>query len=183
MTEQEKMLSGEYYDPSDAELVALRLKARLLTEKLNQTSVSEADERAAIIKTLFGATGSRIQVESTFQCDYGKNIFVGDNFFANFGCVILDVAAVRIGDNCFIAPQVGIYTASHPIDPVERVSGLEFGKPVTIGHNCWIGGHATINPGVTLGDNVVVASGAVVTKSFGDNLVIGGNPATVLKKI
>jgi maltose O-acetyltransferase len=95
----------------------------------------------------------------------------------------LDVAEVRIGENCFIAPQVGIYTATHPIDPIQRNSGVEFAKPIRIGNNCWIGGHATINPGVTLGDNVVVASGAVVTKSFGSNVVIGGNPARVLKAI
>ncbi|HGH6043462.1 TPA: sugar O-acetyltransferase, partial [Vibrio mimicus] len=161
MTEREKMLSGEHYDPSDAELVKLRLEARLLTEKLNQTSVSCPGKRVEIIKSLLGSTGSSIHIESTFNCDYGLNIHVGENFYANFGCVILDVAEVRIGDNCFIAPQVGIYTATHPIDPIQRNSGLEFGKPIRIGNNCWIGGHATINPGVTLGDNVVVASGAV----------------------
>ncbi|ENM5835632.1 sugar O-acetyltransferase [Vibrio metoecus] len=183
MREREKMLSGEYYDPSDAELVKLRLEARLLTEKLNQTSVSCPEKRVEIIKSLLGSTGNSIHIESTFNCDYGQNIHVGENFYANFGCVILDVAEVRIGDNCFIAPQVGIYTATHPIDPIQRNSGLEFGKPIKIGNNCWIGGHATINPGVTLGDNVVVASGAVVTKSFGSNVVIGGNPARVLKEI
>ncbi|EGR4403847.1 sugar O-acetyltransferase [Vibrio cholerae] len=183
MTEREKMLSGEYYDPSDAELVKLRLEARLLTEKLNQTSVSCPDKRVEIIKSLLGSTGNNIHIESTFNCDYGLNIHVGENFYANFGCVILDVAEVCIGDNCFIAPQVGIYTATHPIDPIQRNSGLEFGKPIRIGNNCWIGGHATINPGVTLGDNVVVASGAVVTKSFGSNVVIGGNPVRVLKAI
>ncbi|AZG74776.1 sugar O-acetyltransferase [Shewanella livingstonensis] len=183
MTEKEKMLSGEYYDPGDAELVALRLKARLLTETLNQTSVSDADKRVNIVKSLFGSTGRSIHIESSFNCDYGVNIHVGENFYANFGCVILDVAEVRIGDNCLIAPQVGIYTATHPLDPIKRNSGVEYGKPVTIGHNCWIGGHATINPGVTLGNNVVVASGAVVTKSFGDNVVIGGNPARVIKEI
>ncbi|ASG01749.1 sugar O-acetyltransferase [Vibrio anguillarum] len=183
MTEREKMLSGEYYDPSDAELVKLRLEARLLTEKLNQTSVSYPDKRAEIVKSLLGSTGNSIHIESTFNCDYGLNIHVGENFYANFGCVILDVAEVRIGENCFIAPQVGIYTATHPIDPIQRNSGLEFAKPIRIGNNCWIGGHATINPGVTLGDNVVVASGAVVTKSFGSNVVIGGNPARVLKAI
>jgi len=183
MTEKEKMLSGEYYDPSDAELVKLRLNARLQTEQLNQTSVSQAEQRVAIIKSLFGSTGQSIHIESTFNCDYGVNIHVGENFYANFGCVILDVAEVRIGNNCFIAPQVGIYTATHPIDPIQRNSGLEYGKPVMIGDNCWIGGHATINPGVTLGNNVVVASGAVVTKSFADNVVIGGNPARVIKRI
>lgn len=101
----------------------------------------------------------------------------------NFGCVILDCAEVEIGDNCFIGPQVGIYTACHPIDPIERNSGVEFAKPITIGDNCWIGGHATINPGVELGNNVVVASGSVVTKNFPDNVVVAGNPARVIKEI
>jgi maltose O-acetyltransferase len=183
VTEKEKMLSEQYYNPNDSELVELRFNARLATEKLNQTSAHQQDQRMKIVKSLFGSTGDLIHVESTFNCDYGCNIHVGENFYINFDCVILDVAAVRIGNNCFIAPQVGIYTATHPIDPVERASGLEYGKAITIGDNCWIGGHATINPGVTLGHNVVVASGAVVTKSFGDNVVIGGNPARVLKKI
>ena len=108
---------------------------------------------------------------------------MGENFYANFNCVILDAAKVTIGDNCMIAPQVGIYTATHPIDPTSRQTGIEFAKPITLGHNCWIGGMAVINPGVTLGNNVVVASGAVVTKSFGDNVVIGGNPAKIIKHI
>lgn len=183
MTEKQKMLSGEYYNPGDAELVMLRAKARIATEKFNQTSTQHREERVNILRALFGTTGDDLHVESSFNCDYGCNIHVGENFYANFNCVILDVAEVRIGNNCFIAPQVGIYTATHPIDPVERVSGLEYGKPVTIGNDCWIGGNATINPGVTLGDNVVVASGAVVTKSFPDNVVIGGNPAKVIKNI
>ncbi|WP_315903251.1 sugar O-acetyltransferase [Photobacterium sp. TY1-4] len=183
MTEKEKMLAGLYYDPSDPELMALRLEARLKTEAFNNTSAADTAQRTARIKSLLGSTGDNILVEPTFRCDYGENIHVGENFYANFGCVILDVAEVRIGQNCFIAPQVGIYTATHPIDPVERASGVEYAKPITIGDNCWIGGHATINPGVTLGNNVVVASGAVVTKSFGDDVVIGGNPARVLKSV
>ena len=136
-----------------------------------------------MLKQLLGSTGDNIHIESTFNCDYGFNIHVGENFYANFDCVILDVAEVRIGNSCMIAPQVGIYTATHPLDPVERNSGLELAKPITIGNSCWIGGQAVINPGVTLGDNVVVASGAIVTKSFGSNVVIGGNPAKVIKKI
>lgn len=183
MTEKNKMLSGEYYDPSDENLTNLRIRARLITQRFNQTCTTHQEDRMAIIKSLFGTTGKNIYIEPNFNCDYGENIHVGENFYANFQCVILDVAEVRIGDNCFLAPQVGIYTATHPLDPIARASGLEYGKAVTIGNNCWIGGHATINPGVTLGDNVVVASGAVVTKSFGDNVVIGGNPAKILKKI
>lgn len=122
-------------------------------------------------------------IEPTFRCDYGYNIFLGNNFFANFDCVMLDVCPIRIGDNCMLAPGVHIYTATHPIDPVARNSGAELGKPVTIGNNVWIGGRAVINPGVTIGDNVVVASGAVVTKDVPDNVVVGGNPARIIKKL
>jgi len=124
-----------------------------------------------------------IHVEQDFRCDYGKNIHVGDNFYANFGCVILDVCPVRIGKNCFLAPNVGIYTATHPIRAEERYLGLEYGAPITIGDNCWIGGNSVINPGVTLGNNVVVGSGSVVTKSFGDNVVIAGNPARIIREL
>ena len=183
MTEYEKMLAGEYYDPSDLKLKKMRIRTRTITEKLNNTSQKETRKRRKLIKKLFGSTGENIYIESTFNCDYGSNIHVGENFYANYGCVILDVAEVKIGKNCMLAPQVGIYTATHPIDPNERISGKEFAKPITIGDNCWIGGHATINPGVTLGNKVVVASGAVVTKSFGDNVVIGGNPARIIKHI
>ena len=180
MTEREKMLAGQLYNPFDEELLAMRLQARLITQKFNSSSADEIGKREELLKKLFGLTGEKILVEPSFQCDYGFNIYVGDNFFMNFNCVILDVAEVRIGKNCMISPQVGIYTATHPVNTKERNSGLEYAKPITIGDNCWIGGHATINPGVSLGNNVVVASGAVVTKSFGSNLVIGGNPARVI---
>jgi len=183
MNEQQKMLSGQLYNPADRELTGLRKACRIKLDELNAVCQTEHKTRTQRLKALFGQTGKRLYIESSFKCDYGKNIHVGENFYANFNCVILDAARVTIGDNCMIAPQVGIYTATHPIDPELRKSGVEFAKPITIGHNCWIGGMAVINPGVTLGDNVVVASGAVVTKDFGDNLVIGGNPARVIKLV
>lgn len=183
MNELEKMLAGEMYDPSDSTLSLMRDKARALTTQYNVSLRSQINERKQILKDLFGQEFDGVSIEPPFNCDYGTNIEVGRNFYVNFGCVILDVAKVTIGDNCLIGPQVGIYTACHPLDPIERNSGKEFAQPITIGANCWIGGHATINPGVTLGDNVVVASGAVVTKSFGDNVVIGGNPAKILREI
>lgn len=182
MSELKKMLNGEYYNSFDEELVKMRVQARLLTYEFNNTSIKEIEKRTEILKKLFGKTGNNIYIEPTFNCDYGSNIFVGENFYANYNCVFLDVCKITIGDNCFIAPQVGLYTATHPIDPIKRLTH-EYGKPITIGDNCWIGGHATINPGVTLGNNVVVASGSVVTKSFGDNVVIGGNPAKIIKYI
>lgn len=183
MTEQEKMLAGDLYYPSDKTLTALRKQCRIQLDELNATCQSDHKKRTRLLKALFGSTGKRLYIESSFKCDYGENIYVGENFYANFNCVILDAAKVTIGNNCMIAPQVGLYTATHPIDPVQRATGIEFAKPITIGDNCWIGGMAVINPGVSLGDNVVVASGSVVTKSFGDNVVIGGNPARILKHV
>ena len=183
MTEREKALKGELYLSADEELVTMRRDARLLTEKFNATSVTEIDKRTEILKELFGKVEGEIYIEPDFHCDYGCNIYVGDNFYANFGCVILDVAEVRIGRNCFIAPDVVITTATHPKDAKTRNSGPELGKAITIGDDCWIGARAVINPGVTIGNGVIVASGAVVTKNFGDNVVIGGVPARVISEI
>lgn len=182
-TEKEKMIQGEMYAPADPVLVEDRNRARLLTRKLNEMPEIKYEERSAIIKELFGTTGDNIHVESSFKCDYGYNIHVGENFYANFDCVILDVCPVTVGENCMLAPGVHIYTATHPLDAMERISGKEFGKSVTIGNNVWIGGRAIINPGVTIGDNTVIASGAVVTKDVPENVVVGGNPAKVIKKI
>jgi len=183
MTEKQKMLAGELYSPLDSELVKLREFARKRIETFNTLGYEKNQERVEILKSLFGTTGQNIYVEPTFRCDYGENIHVEENFFANFNCVILDAAEVRFGKNCLLAPQVGIYTATHPLLADERNKWLEYAKPISIGNNCWIGGNVSINPGVNLGDNVVVGSGSVVTKSFGDNVVIGGNPARVLKQL
>jgi maltose O-acetyltransferase len=183
ITEKEKMLNGEMYNPADTELVKGRENARRLTRFFNQTLETEVDKRTELLKELFGTTGDNIYIEPTLRCDYGYNLHVGENFYANFDCVFLDVCEIRIGDNCFIAPGVHIYTATHPINPYERISGKEYGKPVTIGDNVWIGGRAVINPGVTIGNNVVIASGAMVTKDVPDNVVVGGNPAKIIKEI
>nr|WP_251025715.1 sugar O-acetyltransferase [Bacillus sp. ISL-47] len=177
------MLAGEMYDPVDPELLRDRENARRLVRLINQTTEIEEDKRISLLKELFGSTGDHLFLEPAFRCDYGYNIHVGENFFANFECVILDVCEVRIGNNCMLAPGVHIYTAAHPLNPVERNSGREFGKPVTIGNNVWIGGGAIINPGVNIGDNAVIASGAVVTKDVPENVVAGGNPAKIIKNI
>ncbi|MCM3781682.1 sugar O-acetyltransferase [Neobacillus mesonae] len=184
MTEKEKMIAGQLYLSWDAELVKDREYARRLTRLYNQSIESDREHRTELINKLFGSVGENVYVESTFRCDYGYNIHVGDHFYANFDCVILDVCEVRIGKNCMLAPGVHIYTATHPLDPVSRCERFEeYGIPVTIGDNVWIGGRAIINPGVTIGNNVVVASGAVVTKDVPDNVVVGGNPARIIKHI
>jgi len=182
-TEKEKMIDGELYIAGDPQLTQDRENARKLTRLYNQTIETEHDTRIELIKELFGSTGPNLYIEPTFRCDYGYNIHVGDNFYVNFECVILDVCEVRIGDNCFIAPGVHIYTATHPLNPYERSNGTEYGKPVTIGNNVWIGGGSIINPGVTIGDNVVIASGSVVTKDVPNDVVVGGNPARFIKQI
>lgn len=183
LTEKQKMIQGLEYFASDKTLVSERFAARKQLDILNAMPQDEVKQRATLLKNFFGQTGKRLYIESTFKCDYGYNISVGENFYANFGCVILDCAPVTIGDDCMLAPNVQIYTAAHPIDPFARNKGIEFAKPITLGHSCWIGGNSVINPGVTLGDNVVVGAGSVVTKSFGDNVVIAGNPAKVIKTI
>lgn len=183
MTEREKSLAGVLYSADDPELVALCMKARKLVYKYNKSKPHQAKLRDKLIKKLFGKTGEKILVEAPVYCDYGCNIEVGENFFANFGCTMLDENMIKIGKNCMIGPNVGLYTAAHPVRAEERYNGVELCKTITIGDNCWIGGGAIINPGVTIGDNVVVASGSVVTKSFGSNLVIGGDPARIIREL
>ena len=180
--EKQKMIAGEYYRPGDETLRADRLRARHLVYRYNHTAPDEKTERQNILAELLGQSEGAY-IEPSFRCDYGYNIYLGKNFYANFDCVMLDVCPVRIGDNCMLAPGVHIYTATHPLDAEERNSGVEFGKPVNIGNNVWIGGRAVINPGVTIGDNVVVASGAVVTKDVPANVVVGGNPAKIIKTL
>ncbi len=182
MTEREKMLGGMLYNASDAELYALHERAVELCKKLNFCNLSDK-ERDETVRKLLGKCGKKVVIGYGFWCDYGCNIEVGENFYTNYDVVILDVCKVTIGDNCLIAPKAGIYTACHPLERDVRVSGLETGKPVTIGNDCWIGGHAVINPGVKLGDNVVVGSGSVVTKSFPSNVVIAGNPAKIIRHL
>lgn len=181
LTEKEKMIAGKLYFAGDPELSADRKDARVKLRAINQETNKK--KREAFVKDAFGGTKNRVYVEPTISFDYGYNIFVGENFYCNFHNVFLDICPITIGDNCLFGPNVQLYTASHPLEPGKRNSGQEFGKPITIGNNVWIGGSSVVIPGVTLGDNVVVAAGAVVTKSFPDNVVVGGNPARIIKTI
>lgn len=183
MSEKAKMIAGKPYRPADAVLTADRATARQLCREYNSFPETDAGNRDVLLQKLLGTKPDKITVEPNFRCDYGYNIHLGDNFYANFDLIILDVCEVRIGKNCMIGPRVCICAATHPTDPIERNSGQEYGAPITIGDNVWIGAHAVINPGVELGDNVVVASGAVVTKSYGNNAVLAGVPAKIMKGI
>ncbi|NLP44163.1 MAG: sugar O-acetyltransferase [Peptococcaceae bacterium] len=181
-SEKEKMLAGELYYSSDAELAREREYARDLLFEFNHSRPSDKEKRQEILSCLISAKGS-FHIEAPFYCDYGYNIEVGENFYANFGCIILDVNKVKIGDNVLLAPNVQIYTATHPVDPVARLTGKEFAKPISIGNNVWIGGGTIICPGVKIGDNVTIGAGSVVTKDIPANVVAVGNPCKVLKKI
>lgn len=183
MTEKERMISGRLYRDGDPELLEGRARARELTERFNATRAVDGAQREAVLRQLLGSVGQRIYIEPTFHCDYGYNISLGDGFYANYDCIILDVAPVTIGRNVFFAPRVGVYTAAHPIDAGVRNEGLEFGKPITIGDDVWVGGNVVINPGVTIGSDVVIGSGSVVTKDIPGHVVAVGNPCRVLRPI
>lgn len=180
-TEKEKMIAGDLYFAGDPELVADRKDARVKMRAIN--SETDAAKRETIVKSTFGKTGNHVYIEPTISFDYGYNISVGENFYCNFNSIFLDICPITIGDNCMFGPNCQLYAATHPIEPVKRNSGMEFGKPITIGDNVWFGGSVVITPGVTLGNNVVVAAGSVVTKSFPDNVVLGGNPARIIRTI
>lgn len=180
-TEKEKMIAGDLYFAGDPELVADRKDARVKMRAIN--SETDAAKRETIVKSAFGKTGNHVYIEPTISFDYGYNISVGENFYCNFNSIFLDICPITIGDNCMFGPNCQLYAATHPIEPVKRNSGMEFGKPITIGDNVWFGGSVIITPGVTLGNNVVVAAGSVVTKSFPDNVVLGGNPARIIRTI
>lgn len=183
MTEKELMLSGQLYLADDPELTAGRDRARKLTDKINASPPEQEEHRQALFRELFGSIGENFTINSSFHCDYGSNIHIGKNFYANYDCMIIDVCNVDIGDNVFFAPRVCVFTAGHPIDAEIRSTQLEFGKSVTIGNNVWIGGNTVINPGVTIGDNTVIGSGSVVTKDIPAGVVAVGNPCRVLREI
>ncbi len=183
MNQKERMLSGLPYKAWMDGLSEERLENKKKIFKYNNLEPEYEKAKDALIKEILGKTGNIINVEAPFHCDYGYNIEVGENFFANYNLTILDVGKVKIGDNAQIAPNVSIYTAGHPIHPVSRNSGYEYGIPITIGDNVWIGGNTCIMPGVTIGNNVVIGAGSVVTKDLPDNVIAVGNPCRILRKI
>jgi maltose O-acetyltransferase len=176
--EKQKMLAGEPYRASDPEIVADQAAAADWMQRFNSTTPSA--EREALLRARFGTVGEGATIRPPFHCDYGTNIHLGAGVFLNFNCVILDVVEVRIGDGTQIGPGVQILTADHPRDPAERASGLEWGRPITIGSNVWIGGGAILLPGVTVGDDAVIGAGSIVTRDVPRGATVAGNPARVL---
>ena len=184
MTEKEKMLTGQVYSATDEELLKELGEVHDMIHQYNALMPTDSEARLAALKGLLGHIGDdEIIINQPFYCDYGKQISVGRRFFANFNFTVLDEAPVSIGDDCFIGPNVSIYTACHSTDPVVRNSRKEWAKPVTIGNNVWIGGSVTILPGVTIGDNVTIGAGSVVTKDIPANVVAAGNPCRVRREI
>ena len=182
-TEKEKMLAGELYRGGDPELRSLRHKARKLMRAYNQSLEEESDKRTELMGELFGAAGSGSYLEPPFYCDYGANIFVGKEFYMNFGGTILDCAEVHIGDYVLCGPHVQIYTATHPIDAEERAKGPESAKPIRIGSKVWIGGGSIICPGVKIGEGTTIGAGSVVTRDIPANVFAAGNPCRVIRKL
>ncbi|MGA1830267.1 MULTISPECIES: sugar O-acetyltransferase [Rhizobium] len=184
MDELEKAARGLLYDANyDPAVLEKRKAAKRILHRLNALSPDERQEHAELICGLLGRIGRNFVFDGAFHCDYGFNIEIGDDFYANVNLVILDGAKVTIGNNVFIAPNVGIYTAGHPLDPERRNVGLEYALPVTIGNNVWIGGGVSIMPGVTIGEGAVIGGGAVVTRDIPANVVAAGNPARVIREI
>lgn len=181
--EKKKMLSGKLYIPRDPQLAVDCKKCRMLVRLFNSTTEEQRDYRRQLLGELLGGCGERCYFEPPVHFDYGCNTYVGENFYANFDCIILDVNKVIIGDNVMFGPRVNVFTAGHPVDAEIRAEGLEYGYQITIGSNVWVGGNSTINPGVTIGDNVVIGSGSVVTKDIPSNVVAAGNPCRVIREI
>lgn len=184
MTEKEKMLSYILYDANnDKQLIHERALCQELCYEYNLTRPSNMLDKESIMRKLLGKIKGKFTIMSPFWCDYGYNIEIGDNFFSNYNCVILDAGKVTFGDNVFIAPDCSFYTSGHPIDSERRNTGLEYAYPITIGNDVWIGGGVRVLPGVKIGNNVVIGSGSVVSKDIPDNVVAYGNPCRAARKI
>ena len=183
MDEKEKMILGELYYANNEELIKERVKAKDLCYEYNNLKPSQEKERKEILNKLLGNTKENFFIEQPFICDYGYNIEIGENFYANHNLTILDCNKVKFGDNVFIAPNCSFYTAGHPLDVETRNKGLEYAKPIEVGNNVWIGGNVVILPGVKIGDNAVIGAGSVVTKNIPSNVLAVGNPCKVIREI
>ncbi|MBI3945730.1 MAG: sugar O-acetyltransferase [Armatimonadetes bacterium] len=177
------MLAGELYLAYDPELIAMRGRARRLLRQYCRTTEEEGEARLQILRELFARVGPRVEIEPPFHCDYGCYIEAGDNLYMNCGCVILDCAPVRLGDNVMFGPYVQVYAATHPTDLGARLSGRELAAPVTIGNNVWIGGGAIVCPGVTIGADTTIGAGSVVVKDIPAAVVAAGNPCRVIRRL
>ncbi|MGT2515009.1 sugar O-acetyltransferase [Sphingomonas panni] len=178
-TEKQKMIAGELYHAGDAELVADVMRAAAWMDHYNARIALDRDEQRTLLREMLASVGENVIIRPPFHIDYGYNITIGDDVFLNYGCVILDVCAVTIGDKTQIGPGVQILAADHPRDPAVRAQMLEFGRPVTIGRNVWIGGGAILLPGVTVGDDALIGAGSVVTRDVPAGATVVGNPARV----
>lgn len=183
MIQKKRMLSGHPYKADDPLLSKERIRARKLAKKYNASSPSKIRKKTKLLHKMLGKCGDKCVIHPPFYCDYGYNIEVGENFFANYNCILLDINKITIGNNVMLAPGVIITTAGHPIHSGARNSGWEYGKPIRIGNNVWIGTNAVINPGVSIGNNVVIGSGSIVVHNIPDNVVCVGNPSRIVKRI
>jgi len=183
-TEFDKMRAGEVYDANnDPQLLDMIHQCEALCFNYNHTHPSKIDELTSQLRQLLGSTGERLRIIQPFKCDYGFNIHVGEDFFANSNTVILDAAPVTFGDHVFVGPHCGFYTAGHPLDAQQRRQGLEYARPITIGNDVWIGGHVAVLPGVTIGDGAVIGAGSVVVHDIPPHVVAVGNPCRVVRDL
>ena len=183
MLEWERLQKGQIYNDFDDDLFQRRVKAKKLFKLYNKTNDEEVEKRQQLMRDLFQKVGDNVWIEPDFHCEFGKNIFIGDNVYINFGCVILDCAKVTIGENTMFGPNIGLYAVNHSIDASERIHGGCQGKPIHIGKNVWLGGDVKVVAGVSIGDNSVIGAGSVVTKDIPNNVVAVGNPCRVLRAI
>ena len=184
LSEKDKCRAGELYDANhDRQLIEERLRCKRLCFEYNRLDPGMAERREEMLRGLLGKTGGNFLIEQPFLCDYGYNIEIGENFYSNVNCVILDEAAVRFGNNVFVGPNCAFYTAGHPLDAGLRDSGLEFARPITVGNDVWIGGNVVVLPGVTIGDGCVIGAGSVVTRDIPAACLAFGNPCRVVRKL
>ncbi len=182
-TEKEKMLAGEMYNAFTPQLLSERSACKEIVHDYNATRPSEEQKRGELMRKLFGRFGANSVIEPPFRCDYGYNIYWGENSFANYNLVILDTCPIYVGNYVLIGPDVKLYGATHPTDPQERLDGLEYGKSIRIGNNVWLGGGVIVVAGATIGDNSVIGAGSVVVKDIPANVVAVGNPCRVVKQL